>query len=105
MRALIAIAAGFLSAVLLFLLAGTAIGYTISGGASVAVAIAAVLAAWVVSAYFIRRNAATASVVLCRGFLLGAAEWLAMIPDIAGGLSKPAQFGTGHSGRGADPVG
>jgi hypothetical protein len=40
----------------------------------------ALLAGWAISAYFVRRNAATTSTVLCRGFLLGAAEWVAAIP-------------------------
>lgn len=80
MRTFAAIVLGLLSAVMLFLLAGTVKGYTISSGGSVAVAFVALLAAWVISAYFIRRNAATVAAVLCRGFLIGAVEWLAMIP-------------------------
>jgi hypothetical protein len=79
MRTFVAIAMGFLSGVMLFVVAGTVTSYTISSGLSVAVAVAALLAGWAVSAYFIRRKAVTTSVVLCRGFLLGAAEWLAVI--------------------------
>ncbi len=65
---------------MIFLLAGTVIGYTISSGVSIAVAVLVLLAAWAGSAYLILRNAATISVMLCRGFLLGAVEWLAVIP-------------------------
>lgn len=80
MRTLVAIVLGFPSGVMLFLLAVTPIGYTISGGLAVAVAFMASLAGWAISSYGIRRNAATTAAVLCRGFLLGAAEWLAVIP-------------------------
>lgn len=80
MRTLAAIVLGFLSGAMLFLLAGTVTGYRISAGPALAVAILALLAGWATSAYCIRRNAATTSAVLCRGFLLGAAEWLAVIP-------------------------
>jgi hypothetical protein len=66
---------------MLFLLAATLTGYTVSAELpALAVAVIVFLAGWAVSAYFIRRNAATTSAVLCRGFLLGAAEWLAVIP-------------------------
>jgi hypothetical protein len=75
-----AIVLGLLSGIMLFLLAGTVTDYRISAGPSLAVAFVALLAGWAISAYCIRRNAATTSVVLCRGFLLGAAEWLAVIP-------------------------
>jgi hypothetical protein len=80
LRTFVAIVLGFLAAVMLFLLAGTLTSYTISAGPTLAVAFVALLAGWAISAYFIRRNAATTSAVLCRGFLLGAAEWLAVIP-------------------------
>jgi hypothetical protein len=67
---------------MLFLLGSTPAGYTISSGPSLAFALLGLSAAWAISAYCIRRNAATTSVVLRRGFLLGAAEWLAVIPAI-----------------------
>jgi hypothetical protein len=82
MRTFTAIVLGFLSGVMLFLLAATPTGYTISSGPTLAVALVALLGGWAISAYFIRRNAATTSAVLCRGFLLGAADWLAVIPAI-----------------------
>ncbi len=84
---------GFLSTAMLFLLAGTVVGYTISSGAPVAVASVALLAGWTISAYVIRRKAATISVVLCRGFLLrggGLAGGDSGDPGIARGLSEPA---------------
>lgn len=80
MRTFVAIVLGFLSGVMLFLLAATPTGYTISAGPTLAVAFVALLAGWAISAYFIRWNAVTTSTVLCRGFLLGAVEWLAVIP-------------------------
>jgi hypothetical protein len=80
MRTFVAIVLGFLSGLVLFLLAATLIGDTISAGPALAVAFVALLAAWTISTYFIRRNAATTSTVLCRGFLLGTVEWLAVIP-------------------------
>jgi hypothetical protein len=79
MRTFVVIVLGFLSSVMLFLLAAMLTGYTISTGPALAVAFVALLAGWATSAYFIRRNAETTSAVLCRGFLLGAAEWLAVI--------------------------
>jgi hypothetical protein len=80
MRTLVAIVLGFLSGVMLFLLSSTLIDYAISEGPSLALALVVLSAGWAISAYFIRRHAATTSAVLCRGFLLGAAEWLAVIP-------------------------
>jgi hypothetical protein len=79
MRTLVAIVLGFLSGVMLLLLAAP-IGYTISGGPALTVPFIALLAGWAISAYGIRWNAPATSAVLCRGFLLGAAEWLAVIP-------------------------
>jgi hypothetical protein len=80
MRTFVAIVMGFLSGVMLFLLAAMLIGVTISAAPSIATAFVALLAACAFSAYLLRRNAATTSVVLRRGFLLGAGEWLAVIP-------------------------
>jgi hypothetical protein len=81
MRTFVAIVLGVLSGAMLFLLAALLTGgYTISTGPTLAVAFVALLAGWGISAYFLRRNAATISAVLCRGFLLGAAEWLVVIP-------------------------
>ena len=80
MRTLVAIILGFLSGMMLFLLAATLTGFTISTGPTLVVAIVALSAGWAISAYFVRRSAATTSAVLRRGFLLGAAEWLAVIP-------------------------
>jgi hypothetical protein len=79
-RTFVAIIVGFQSGVVLSLLAATLIGDKISAGPTLAVAFVALLAGWTNSTYVIRRNAATTSTVLCRGFLLGAAEWLAVIP-------------------------
>ena len=64
---------------MLFLLAGMLIGYAISTGPTLAVTFVALLAGWAISAYVIRWNAATTSTVFCRGFLLGAAEWLVVL--------------------------
>ena len=81
MRTFVAIVLGFLSGVMLLLPDGAMlIGVTISTAPSIALAIAALLAGCALSAYLLRRNAATTSVVLCRGFLVGAAEWLLVIP-------------------------
>jgi hypothetical protein len=89
MRTFVAIVQGFLSAAMLFLLAGTAIGFTVSSGPSIAVAVAALLAAWAVSTYWIgvmRRPFPQCFVV---DFLLGAVEWFALIPATC---SSPVDF-------------
>jgi len=80
MRTFVAIVLGFLSGVMLFPLACEVTNYRITDSATLAGAWVALLAGWAISAYFMRRNAATTSAVFCRGSLAGAAEWLAMIP-------------------------
>jgi hypothetical protein len=82
LRTFVAIGFGFLSGAMLFLLVAMLTGYTISSGPTLAVAFVALFAGSAISAYFFRWKAATTSAVLCRGFLLGAAEWLAVIPAI-----------------------
>jgi hypothetical protein len=77
LRTFVAIGFGFLSGAMLFLLVAMLTGYTISSGPTLAVAFVALFAGSAISAYFFRWKAATTSAVLCRGFLLGAAEWLA----------------------------
>ncbi len=80
MRTFVAIVLGLLSSVVLVLLAALLIDAITSADLSLVGASGGLLAGWLISSYFIRRNAATTSAVLCRGFLLGAAEWLAVIP-------------------------
>ena len=83
MRTAGAIILGLLSGVMLFLLTATVAGYGNSAEAPTPpAAYAALIAGWPLSAWLIRRNALATSTIFCRGFLLGAAEWLAVIPAI-----------------------
>jgi hypothetical protein len=57
--------------------------------------LAALAVAWAVSAFWILHEAPKLSVVFRRGFLLGAAEWLAMIPV---NLLSQAKLAASHAG-------
>ena len=90
MRTTAAITLGFLSGVMLFLLTVMLADYRTSAGAPTPpLAYVALVAGGVISAYLLRRNAAGTAAVLLRGFLLGAAEWLAFLPLIH---ANPADY-------------
>ena len=79
MRTFVAIAMGLFSGLLLYMMAAMLVmDVTTSTGPSPAFVTIVLLGGWGVSAWLIRRHARSTSAVFRRGFLLGAAEWLAM---------------------------
>jgi len=77
MKILVGIVLGFFSGFLIYMAA--AMLFT-KGEPSGAFVFATVFGGWGLSTWLIVRGARTISKVFSRGFLLGAAEWLAMIP-------------------------
>jgi hypothetical protein len=76
-KILVAITMGFFSAFLIYMAA--AMIFT-AGTPSTEFVLIVFLGGWAASAALLLRGARTVSKVFTRGFLLGAAEWLAMIP-------------------------
>lgn len=98
MKIFVGIVLGFFSAFLIYIIA--AILFT-SGDPSSAFVFITFFGGWALSSWIIVRKAQTVSRVFSRGFLLGAAEWLAMIP--AGMvLSGKAFVETTGGGMGSD---
>jgi hypothetical protein len=83
MRVFAAIVFGFFSGLLICSIVGLAAG---SGGSS-GTGVVAFLGGWVITTWLLARDARTVGKVMTRGFLVGAAEWLCVIPAgiIAGG--------------------
>lgn len=86
MKLLVALLMGFLSGVLVYLLAamvllpGIATSEAPPAAAFAGFAMVVFFGGWGLSTFVILRDAQTLSRVFSRGFLLGAAEWLALIP-------------------------
>jgi predicted RNA-binding Zn-ribbon protein involved in translation (DUF1610 family) len=105
MKILVAIVMGFFSGLLISIMASMLMATTYLAGNQPAsapwVPVVAFLAAWVLSTYVLLRGAISVSKVFSRGFLLGAAEWLCLIPVgmiIAGRVVSATVAGSGDSG-------
>lgn len=72
-----AIVMGFFSGLLLYFLGALLF---VKGSPSVGFVVLAFLGGWVLSTYLMQKGAISVSKVISRGFLIGAAEWLLMIP-------------------------
>ncbi|MCF8105803.1 MAG: zinc ribbon domain-containing protein [Desulfohalobiaceae bacterium] len=79
MKALVSIIMGFFSGILIYFMAALVFASTESSPSPVFVGFF-LIGGWILSAYIIKRNAHSLSRVFSRGFLLGAAEWLFLIP-------------------------
>jgi hypothetical protein len=79
MKTLVGIVMGFFSGLLIYV-AIAMIFANAQGGLSPAFAGMTLLGGWALSAFVLIRGAKTVSKVFSRGFLVGAAEWLVMIP-------------------------
>ena len=87
MKTLVAIVLGCLSGFLAYMASAMLLVASNSKGDpgvmssnSIALALIAFLVVWITSTWWMRRGAKRISAVCRRGFLLGAAEWVAMIP-------------------------
>jgi hypothetical protein len=78
MKAIIAIAMGFFSGFLIYMMAAM-VFIKDNSPSSLFISIT-FLGGWVFSSYIILRGAKTLSKIFSRGFLIGAAEWFLMIP-------------------------
>jgi len=78
MKTIIAILMGLFSGFLIYMMA--AILFVKGESPSSLFIIIIFLGGWILSSYIMLRGAKTVSKVFSRGFLIGAAEWLAMIP-------------------------
>lgn len=94
MKILVALAMGFFSAFLIYMGAAMVL---VSGEPSSGFVFITFFGGWALSTFIIVRGARTLSRVFSRGFLLGAAEWLAMIPVsmIMGGKALTESVGEG----------
>lgn len=100
MKALVGIVLGLFSGILIYIGAAMVVARE-GGGPSPGFVAATLIGGWVVSSWLLVRGARSVSKVFSRGFLLGAAEWLAMIP--AGMiLSGKALSATVEKGSGSD---
>jgi hypothetical protein len=77
MKVLVGIVLGLVSGFLIYLIAAMVVGPETISGAFVAITF---LGGWAVSSFLLMRGARSVSEVFSRAFLLGAAEWLAVIP-------------------------
>ncbi len=81
MKTIVAIIQGFLSGLMIYFAAALLVmDVGKPDPPSEVLMVGALIGGWVLSAYILRRGARSVSKVFSRGFLLGAAEWLAMIP-------------------------
>ena len=96
MRFLAALLMGFFSAFLIYM-AAVMILMATGREPSATFVLVTLLGAWALSTYALRRGARTVSRVFSRGSLLGAAEWLAMIPIsvVMGGMAVTETIGEG----------
>lgn len=78
MKAIIAILMGLFSGFLIYMMA--AIVFVNGGAPSPLFVFITFIGGWILSSYVILRGAKTVSKIFSRGFLIGAAEWLIMIP-------------------------
>lgn len=78
MKAIVAILMGFFSGFLIYMMA--AMIFIKDNSPSSLFVFITWIGGWVLSSYIILRGAKTLSKVFSRGFLIGAAEWLLMIP-------------------------
>lgn len=78
MKAIIAILMGFFSGFLIYMMASMI--FVTERVPSTEFVLITFLGGWTLSSYVLLRGAKTLSKVFSRGFLLGAAEWLMMIP-------------------------
>jgi hypothetical protein len=78
MRTLVAIVMGAFSGFLVYMMAAMLFSDPGAGGPSPVLVLVTFIGGSAVSGYLLARNASTVSAVFRRGFLLGAAEWLAM---------------------------
>jgi len=97
---LVAIIMGFFSGFMIYLL--SALFFTGYGSApSMPFVLLTFLGGWVASAYVMQKGAISISKVVSRGFLIGAAEWLLVIPAgmvLAGRLVASSANATASSG-------
>jgi hypothetical protein len=96
MRIIVGIVLGFLSGFLIYMAAAM----LFSGGTPSSMFILVTFfGGWIVSTWILVRGTRTVSKVFSRGFLLGAAEWLAMIPVgiIVSGRAFTQAVGEGRS--------
>lgn len=77
MKVIVAIGMGFLSGLMLYFLSGLVLIKTVGPGILITVAF---IGGWAASTYLLLKGARSLSKVFSRGFLLGAAEWLCLIP-------------------------
>ncbi len=80
MKVAVAIVMGFFSGFLLYAQAALLLIDPGKGADSVTPAFYVLVGGWVATAYLLLRNARTVAKVLQRGFMVGAAEWLLMLP-------------------------
>jgi len=81
MKLIAALALGFLSGLLIYFGAGMLLAdLGAQSGPGTGFVAATLLGGWAASTWLLRRGARSVSKVVARGALLGAAEWLAMIP-------------------------
>lgn len=80
MKLAVAIVLGFFSGFLAYMAVAMLSAASTRGGPSLALAFTAFGAVWIISAWWMRRGSTRVVEVFRRGFLLGAAEWVAMIP-------------------------
>ena len=81
MKTLVALAMGFLSGFLIYMMVAMLVVDISAPGARISPAFVFItfFGGWAVSSYLLVRNARTTAKVAARGFLLGAAEWMVMI--------------------------
>jgi len=78
MKAIVGIVMGFFSGFLIYMMA--AMVFTKDGAPSSFFVFITFFGGWILSSWIIIRRAKTLSKIFARGFLIGAAEWFAMIP-------------------------
>src|SRR4051794_3207521 len=98
MKVVVALIMGFCSGLMIyFLLAFMAMPST-PAAASVFVAVT-FLGGWTLSTYLLLKSVVSVSKVFARGFLLGAAEWLLLIPASMFMASRAVSIATEHAGN------
>lgn len=98
MKTLVAILLGILAGFLLYMTAAMVLTDPETGPSGAFVAVFFV-GGWIGAAYLLRRNARTVSKVVARGALLGAAQWLVVIPigAIMGGQAASSATGASEA--------
>lgn len=82
MKVIMAILMGFLSGFLIYMMVAVTFITSVANPSSPSgwLVFVVFVGGWVLSSYAMLHGARTLSKVFCRGFLIGAAEWLAVIP-------------------------